>query len=351
VTTASQTRSVSNTVSSQWADPDNAFSENDLCTSTSGKDDQNVYSFTANPFTLPDEVPIEGIVVKVVRGGDGNDYYTIELQDKTSTWKLKTGTAYSGSCASGAPESLGGATDDWGGSWDASHINSSSFRVRLTYKASAKANLEYVDHIEVTIYYTEPDIGTLSVDTIPVKGEVFVEAESWGTAPQSRELEIGFYTVSFGEVPGYATPDPIEVEVKKDQTTYVEETYTESWYCTLHGTITETEENCDKRGFDWGTAPDTYTKEWIEEGSYGIGEFSHQIVGLHLEKTYYFRAKAHNAGGWGYGGEKSVSYSEEGGFKKIIFITEPPIGGQFNKLAYDSEPPVPNAWNKMKMGI
>lgn len=152
---ASQTRSVCNTISSAWADSDNAFSEDDLCTSTKGNGDQNVYNFSGNPFTIPGGSVIDGVTVKTVRGGDVNDYYTIELQDTDPSWILKTGTAYLGSCASGLAEILGGAADKWSGNLTQSHINSASFQVRLTYEKTAKANFFYVDHIEVTVYYSE----------------------------------------------------------------------------------------------------------------------------------------------------------------------------------------------------
>lgn len=305
---ASQTRSVDNIVSAEWVDPNQAFTENGLCTHFATKNGANVYNIINTPFTIPEGVTIDGIEVKTIRGTDADDYYTIELQTKAPAWKLKNGTSYQAVCADGAPETLGGAMDLWDGSWDAVHINSSSFQVRITFKASGKANTIYVDHIEITVYYTEIGTGILSIDTTPVKGEVFVEAESWGTAPQLRELPVGFYDVSFGEVLGYATPDPVVTEVKVDETTEVLGTYLEAWYCTLNGTIEATEENCDERGFDWGIESGNYTEEWTEAGSYGVGSFSHQITGLDLEKTYYFRAKAHNPGGWGYGEEKTAYF-------------------------------------------
>jgi hypothetical protein len=81
---------------------------------------------------------------------------------------------------------------------------------------------------------------------------------------------------------------------------------------TLNGTITVTGgENCDQRGFDWGTQTGVYPYNWTESGSYGTGAFSHLISSLILNQTYYFRAKAHNSVGWGYGTEKS-------------FVTPPP---------------------------
>jgi hypothetical protein len=82
-------------------------------------------------------------------------------------------------------------------------------------------------------------------------------------------------------------------------------------HATLNGTITDIGgENCDQRGFDWGTETGVYPYNWTESGSYGTGVFDHQITGLELSKTYFFRAKAHNSGGWGYGEEKSFSTPE-----------------------------------------
>ncbi len=152
---ASQTRSLDNTVSAEWANPDYAFAENDLCTTAAGDGDQSVYNIINIPFTIPSGANIDGIEVKTIRATDENDYYEIELQDKIPAWKLKTGTSNLAVCADAAPETLGSPTDDWGGSWDAGHINSSSFQIRLTYQKVAKSNTPSVDHIEVVIYYTE----------------------------------------------------------------------------------------------------------------------------------------------------------------------------------------------------
>ena len=80
-----------------------------------------------------------------------------------------------------------------------------------------------------------------------------------------------------------------------------------SAHATLHGTITDTGgENPGERGFDWdydSGAP--YSYSWTETDSYGVGAFSHQVTGLTEGVTVYFRAKAHNSVGWGYGGELS----------------------------------------------
>lgn len=59
----------------------------------------------------------------------------------------------------------------------------------------------------------EPELGTLAVDTEPVKGEVFVNGESWGIAPQSQKVEAAAYVVTFGAMAGYRTPDRQQVKV------------------------------------------------------------------------------------------------------------------------------------------
>lgn len=61
----------------------------------------------------------------------------------------------------------------------------------------------------------------------------------------------------------------------------------------------------DQRGFDWGTSPGEYPYSWAESGSFGGGAYSQVVTGLTQGTTYYFRGKAHNSSGWGYGGEKT----------------------------------------------
>jgi len=77
-------------------------------------------------------------------------------------------------------------------------------------------------------------------------------------------------------------------------------------HATLNGTIVTTGGgNCDQRGFEWGTSPGSYPYSWTESGSYPAGAFSYVKTGLVENTHYYYRAKAHNTGGWGYGGEQN----------------------------------------------
>ena len=71
----------------------------------------------------------------------------------------------------------------------------------------------------------EPELATLTVDTTPVKGEVFVDGISWGIAPQTRELDAGTYTISFGDVPGYTKPSDRTVALAAGETRTVTGTY------------------------------------------------------------------------------------------------------------------------------
>jgi len=80
---------------------------------------------------------------------------------------------------------------------------------------------------------------------------------------------------------------------------------------TLNGSIDATGgENASERGFDWGTGPyNAPGSPWTETGSFGTGNFSHQITELTPGTTYFFRAKARNSAGWDYGDELSFTTS------------------------------------------
>lgn len=79
-------------------------------------------------------------------------------------------------------------------------------------------------------------------------------------------------------------------------------------HATLNGAITATGgENPDQRGFEWGYSSGNYPYGWVEGGSFGTGAFDHQVTGLSNSTVYYYRAKAHNSAGWGYGNEQSFA--------------------------------------------
>jgi hypothetical protein len=75
---------------------------------------------------------------------------------------------------------------------------------------------------------------------------------------------------------------------------------------TLNGTITVTGgENASSRGFEWGTQTGVYPSSWTENGSFGVGAYTHQVTGLTEDITIFYRAKATNSEGTGYGAEQT----------------------------------------------
>lgn len=150
---ASQTRSVNNTVSSAWANPDNAFAEDDLCTSTSTDAAYNTYNFINNSFTIPAGTTITGLKALFRWGGDGDDVFRITLKDVLGARVGGEGAASVHGCADASLASIGGDGNLLGGTWTPAHINSASFECQITYKKSAKGATMYIDYIEITVYY------------------------------------------------------------------------------------------------------------------------------------------------------------------------------------------------------
>lgn len=55
--------------------------------------------------------------------------------------------------------------------------------------------------------------GYIHVITSPVNGDIFLNNEYRGTKDINIELEQGTYTISFGNIAGYITPQPLNITV------------------------------------------------------------------------------------------------------------------------------------------
>jgi len=96
------------------------------------------------------------------------------------------------------------------------------------YEKSMVWSNQTLSSLKDLIFKIGPRItGTLTVTTTPVSGEVFINGESWGIAPQSRDMTIGTYTVSFGDVAGYYAPSDQVVTVYENEEALVEGIYEE----------------------------------------------------------------------------------------------------------------------------
>jgi len=100
-------------------------------------------------------------------------------------------------------------------------------------------------------------MGTLTVDTEPVKAAVFVDGSYVGTAPVTGSLSAGSHTVSFGLVEGYIQPADQSVTIQKDQETRITGTYValpaDKGMLLVNTTPIFAKIFVD--GVDWGTAP------------------------------------------------------------------------------------------------
>lgn len=62
--------------------------------------------------------------------------------------------------------------------------------------------------------------------TTPVAGDIFVNDEYRGTRDINIELEQGVYTINFGDVNGYVSPQPLNVIINPGFVTLITIEYT-----------------------------------------------------------------------------------------------------------------------------
>ncbi|MCL5004083.1 MAG: hypothetical protein M1352_02320 [Patescibacteria group bacterium] len=120
------------------------------------------------------------------------------------------------------------------GSWSGSYYTSShtvSFGAVGGYNTpgAQSVTVNNGQTTSVTGTYTVQN-GTLTINTTPVSGAIYVNGGYWGTGSASSTLSPGTYTVSFGAVTNYNTPANQSATVYANQTTSVTGTYTASSY-------------------------------------------------------------------------------------------------------------------------
>jgi len=138
------------------------------------------------------------------------------------------------------------------------------------------------------------------------------EVGSWGLGTFSRTItgltsDTTYYfraaakndndAWAYGDELGFTTPGaPVVVTL-----TAIE---TKDTSALLRGQVTDVNDTeILERGFDWGTSSGTYPYSETQTGSWLTGPFSIYVAGLSKGVTHYYRAKARNVFGWGYGDE------------------------------------------------
>lgn len=161
-----QTRSPSSCVQvadnrNDWTNAGNALSSNNsyATVSLTGNERSDYIECTNYGFAIPTNATIDGIVVSIERKASDTS-----IQDRRvrtikggnySNDNLATSTAYT---TSDVIEAHGSATALWGETWTDADINASNFGAALSVETSANvgtARTVSVDHIEITVHYTE----------------------------------------------------------------------------------------------------------------------------------------------------------------------------------------------------
>jgi hypothetical protein len=141
-----------------WSDPNAVkVSNNAYCTISSAfnsaSDTIDVTNFS---FAVPSGATINGIDVEIECKGSG-----VGVAGDSFVQLLKAGSAVGSNKALGSAwptsdtyVSHGGASDLWGTTWTDSQINASNFGVRFAAVINTSGTAS-VDHIRITVYYTE----------------------------------------------------------------------------------------------------------------------------------------------------------------------------------------------------
>lgn len=374
---ASQTRSVDNTVSSEWADPNNAFSDDGNCTSTDSDGAANVYNMIGTPFAIPSGATIDGIEVVTQRGGDGDDAYSIEVYDADSQWRLQSGTAGSAAnCSTAANETLGNSADTWSGTWTATHINSSSFQIRLTFVKSKKANVFYVDHISVVVYYTSAadlsvkvaaseDDGSFEEDAAPqysyTRTDGFVGSYDDGTQ-WDQHCCFRFLNVT---IPKDATINDATFKPYVNSGGVVGDAVTKVYGIKEADTSDFSSDPFSRThtdaSVDWDNAVDPFVadqynskditsviQEIVNQGGWASGN----ALGIFWENDggtgiNYVQVRTYDGDGSTKAAQLIVNYTAVAGWTSLQFVSEPPTASAWNKLKYEGGSATPSVWNKL----
>lgn len=148
--------------SSNWSTPTNIYTSNNAYASNGLDGDEVSHWLRATDFgfTIPDGATIDGILVEIERRC--NEEYGADYAMKIVKTGTEQGTDHASVTewpASDTYKSYGSSSDKWGLSWLPGDINSHLFGASISaiYEDDPEFRATfYVDHIRITVYYTEP---------------------------------------------------------------------------------------------------------------------------------------------------------------------------------------------------
>lgn len=148
-------------------------------------------------------------------------------------------------------------------------------------------------------YYTNPATGLSWTDTDINNASFGFVASSDNVRVTYLYISVYYYPPSAPTVTTDAADDILSDSVTLNGTVVDDDGGTIDYY----GFVWDTSDKGDPGDSDPSVPPGTWTNGWKSaEGDYGENPFDHS-TGATLVKgtTYYFRAAAHNSGGWSYG--------------------------------------------------
>ncbi len=155
----------------QWTSIANTYvSDNVRSREDRNNQKQDWYSFG---FSIPLGSTIDGIEVQIeandplCNSANGAD---VDLSWDGGASYTSSGKSFTGSCTTDLTHNLGGSTDTWGRTWDATEFSNAHFRIRLNKNGNDWDPTD-VDHIQVKVFYTGPGKVTLS-DNITIQNDL-----------------------------------------------------------------------------------------------------------------------------------------------------------------------------------
>ncbi|MBA7652829.1 hypothetical protein ES703_60668 [subsurface metagenome] len=181
-----------------WTTPTNIYTSNNVYAWAGLSRNDITYWLRATTFgfAIPDGATIDGIVVEIEKKATGNGVIDNSVKivaagseqgdEKAAAGYWSTTESYI---------SYGGVDDLWGLGWNSAGINASNFGVSIIARHTlTDPQAAYVDHIRITVYYTEVALTNMKIniaDTFKDVEEVKINiGDSWKTVTKIQ-INIG----------------------------------------------------------------------------------------------------------------------------------------------------------------